>query len=122
MTKLKCISQNEQPIPIPDHDDKGLESQIIVYRSGSIQDVQLSVDIDHAHVGDLEVQVIAPNGSQVSLHNRSGGDASNLKTTYSGEIFEDLIGTVEQRTSVINNMSRWKIFGRQNSIGHWPSW
>ena len=117
MTKLKCISQNEQPIPIPDHDDQGLESQIVVYRSGSIQSLELNVDIEHAHIGDLEVQLIAPNGLQIALHNREGGDDSQLKANYTGEIFDELIGNDFSGT--------WKLIVKDHAYrdaGHLNSW
>jgi aminopeptidase S len=52
--------------------------------------LQVTVDIRHTYVGDLVVDVVAPDGSAYNVHNRSGGSADNIATTYtvnaSGEV------------------------------------
>jgi vibriolysin len=53
-------------------------------RSGSASSsTQVAVDITHTYKGDLKVDLIAPDGSVYVLHNRSGGSANDIKTTYS---------------------------------------
>jgi aminopeptidase S len=42
----------------------------------------VGVDIRHTYRGDLVVDLIAPDGSAYNVHNRSGGSADNLITTY----------------------------------------
>ncbi|MGH8785607.1 MAG: proprotein convertase P-domain-containing protein, partial [Cupriavidus necator] len=41
-------------------------------------DLQVSVDITHTYIGDLTVTLVSPTGTQVVLHNRSGGSQDNL--------------------------------------------
>ena len=36
----------------------------------------------HTYIGDLVVSLVAPDGSTYVLHNRSGGSADNINTTY----------------------------------------
>ena len=36
----------------------------------------------HTYKGDLIVDLIAPDGSVYNVHNRSGGSADNIVTTY----------------------------------------
>ncbi|MGW5345851.1 S8 family peptidase [Streptomyces sp. NPDC004050] len=43
----------------------------------------VSVDIKHTYIGDLKVDLVAPDGSVYTLHNRSGGSADNILQTYS---------------------------------------
>jgi len=43
----------------------------------------VSVTIVHTYIGDLVVDLVAPDGSVYNLHNRSGGSADNLNQTYS---------------------------------------
>ncbi|WP_438319063.1 S8 family peptidase [Streptomyces sp. HUAS TT3] len=43
----------------------------------------VSVDIKHTYIGDLKVDLVAPDGSVYTLHNRSGGSADNVLQTYS---------------------------------------
>jgi subtilisin family serine protease len=43
----------------------------------------VAVSIVHTYIGDLVVDVVAPDGSVYNLHNRSGGSADNINQTYS---------------------------------------
>jgi subtilisin-like proprotein convertase family protein len=58
-------------------------SEIQVNDTGTIADLRVRVDIAHTFIGDLRVDLIAPDGSAVVLHNNSGGSADNLFRTYS---------------------------------------
>jgi secreted trypsin-like serine protease len=42
----------------------------------------VAVNIQHTYIGDLKVDLIAPDGSVYVLHNRSGGSADNINKTY----------------------------------------
>jgi len=44
--------------------------------------LKVGVDIRHTYIGDLVVDVLAPDGSVYNVHNRAGGSADNLTTTY----------------------------------------
>jgi len=44
--------------------------------------LRVTVDIRHTYIGDLVVDVLAPDGSVYNVHNRSGGSTDNLATTY----------------------------------------
>jgi subtilisin-like proprotein convertase family protein/subtilisin family serine protease len=69
---------------IPDA-STAIESAIDLTDSGTIADVRVRVDIAHTYVGDLRVDLVAPDGSAVVLHNHSGGSSDNLVRTYSVE-------------------------------------
>jgi serine protease len=66
-------------------DNTTVESPISVSgRSGSgLSNTQVAVNIVHTYIGDLKVDLIAPDGSVYVLHNRSGGSADNIVQTYS---------------------------------------
>ena len=42
----------------------------------------VEVHIVHTYIGDLVVDLVAPDGSVYNLHNRSGGSADNIDRTY----------------------------------------
>lgn len=70
------------PKNIPDNDPKGVQSAINVRRAGlDVQRVLVSVDITHTYRGDLEIQVMAPNGETATLSNLAGGSADNFIAT-----------------------------------------
>ncbi len=49
---------------------------------GVISEVRVGVDITHTYIGDLRVDLIAPDGTAVTLHNHTGGSRNNLRTVY----------------------------------------
>ncbi|HEX6361256.1 M28 family peptidase [Actinophytocola sp.] len=73
--------ENTADVAIPDQST--VESPIAVTGvSGNAPDtLQVGVDITHTYIGDLVVDVLAPDGSVYNVHNRTGGSADNLSTT-----------------------------------------
>ena len=52
-------------------------------RSGNAPgNTAVAVKIVHSYIGDLRVELIAPDGSAYLLHNRTGGSTDNLDRTY----------------------------------------
>jgi extracellular elastinolytic metalloproteinase len=63
---------------IPDANPAGIQSALIVDRPGTIGEIAVDVDIRHTYRGDLRVTLIAPDGRQVVLHDRTGAGADDL--------------------------------------------
>ena len=57
-------------------------SAIDIAQDGTLQEIRVRVNIAHTYVGDLRVDLLAPDGTAVSLHNLSGGSADDLVRTY----------------------------------------
>lgn len=66
------------------NDRSTVESPISVSgRSGNApSNASVAVNIVHTYIGDLKVDLVAPDGSVYVLHNRSGGSANNINKTY----------------------------------------
>ena len=87
---------------IPDNTAAGISSPITVSgRSGNAgSSVPVAVGIVHSYRGDLVVDLVAPDGSVYNLHNRSGGSADNIDSTYTLNLSsEPLNGTWNLRAS-----------------------
>ena len=70
-------------LSIPDNTDRqGTTSRITVPNSVRIGSMSVSVNITHTYIGDLKVDLVAPNGTVIVLHNRAGGATANLSATY----------------------------------------
>lgn len=69
---------SDDPIAIPDNDSNGIVSEIVVDNDGDINDVSISLAIDHTYRGDLRVTLVAPNGDEIVLHDQQGGSADDL--------------------------------------------
>lgn len=74
--------ENSRALSIPDHDLAGVKSAIAMTASSSIKDIQITVNITHDFLGDLEIYLIAPNNQRVLLQNRTLGSRTHLQTTY----------------------------------------
>ena len=53
-----------------------------------VAQMDLAIDIQHPCIGDLIVNLIAPSGKALTLHNREGGYTENLTRYYGAEFFE----------------------------------
>lgn len=79
------ICTNTQPIPIVDDfrsDADWVESPIIFPADMVVRGLEVSVDITHSYIGDLEVYLVAPDGTSVTLHDETGEDLDDIKTVY----------------------------------------
>ncbi len=74
--------ENQADVAIPDLTT--VESPIAVsgVAGNAPATLRVGVDIRHTYIGDLVVDVVAPDGSVYNVHNRSGGSADNIATTY----------------------------------------
>jgi len=89
------------------NDNATVEAPIsISNRSGSAPSaLRVNVRINHTYIGDLKVDLIAPNGTVHVLHNRTGGSADNIFQTY----------TVNASASTANGT--WKLRVNDNASG-----
>lgn len=74
---------------------------------------KVEVHIVHTYKGDLVVALIAPDGSAYTLHNRAGGSADNIDTTY----------TVNLSSEVRNGLWRLRVQDAAAAdVGYINSW
>ena len=79
-----------------------VESSIAVTgRTGNApSNAQIAVNIIHTYIGDLKVDLVAPDGSVYILHNRAGGSTDNINQTYTVNLTsEPLNGTWKLRVN-----------------------
>ncbi|MDD9375238.1 proprotein convertase P-domain-containing protein [Streptomyces sp. ZAF1911] len=67
---------------IPEDDAGGLTDVITLEGQGAVRDLAVTLDIEHPRFGDLRVVLMAPSGRRAVIHNRTGGDAKNLRVTW----------------------------------------
>eukprot|EP00824_Muranothrix_gubernata_P018224 TRINITY_DN37162_c0_g1_i1.p1 TRINITY_DN37162_c0_g1~~TRINITY_DN37162_c0_g1_i1.p1 ORF type:complete len:1337 (-),score=302.64 TRINITY_DN37162_c0_g1_i1:54-3554(-) len=72
---------NDDENDIPDKDEGGLSSKIIVNNGFALEELQLTVDITHSYQGDLVVS-LQHNGKEVVFQNREGGPLDDLQKTW----------------------------------------
>ncbi|WP_405438787.1 S8 family peptidase [Streptomyces avidinii] len=91
----------------PVNDNATAESSITV--SGVVGNapsaLQVPIDIKHTYIGDLKVDLVAPDGSVYTLHNRANGGDDNIIRTF----------TVNASAETANGI--WKLRVNDNSVG-----
>lgn len=69
--------------PIPDNDPAGITRTLHAGGGATLAGVEVQLDIGHTYIGDLRVSLVSPSGTEVLLHDRTGGTAENLVASYS---------------------------------------
>jgi subtilisin-like proprotein convertase family protein len=94
--------------PIPDLDE--MTDKIVFPLNVNIQQMEVSMDIQHTWRGDLRVSLISPQNNEIVLVDRTGGSADNIIETFRSSddaaLFESLLQTSangEWRLRVIDN-------------------
>ncbi|HEY9747769.1 MAG TPA: S8 family serine peptidase [Allocoleopsis sp.] len=97
--------RNDSSIAIPDYDFNGIKSAIQINDPSLVRDIQVTVNLEHSFLGDLEISLIAPRGQTVLLQGRTLGRRTQLQTTYS-----------LQNTPLLRKLLN------QSAAGRWQLW
>ncbi len=57
-------------------------SQLEVSQRGIIREIRIGVDLTHTYIGDLRIDLIAPDDTSVTLHNHQGGSTNDIHEVY----------------------------------------
>ena len=83
MGQVRRFDSNQR-VPIPDNNPVGASSVILVSNvTSALRKVAVSVYITHTWVGDLRLELIAPDGTTVVLSDSNGGSGDNYGTACS---------------------------------------
>jgi subtilisin-like proprotein convertase family protein len=80
VTDTLCENPNRA---IPDYPAPGIyDTCNVISKASIVTDIEVFVDILHTYQGDLVVDLASPNGTNVILHNRTGGTTDNIYGWY----------------------------------------
>ena len=84
LTVARSLSaENNNMLMIPDNNSSGIVSEIRINDSAIVKDIQVSVNITHDFLGDIEVSLISPSGKVTLLQGRTLGRQTVLNRSYS---------------------------------------
>ena len=110
LTPVSTYEYCESPsLPIPDSNAAGVSDYLSFPEDVEISGVEVSVDVTHTYIGDLIINVVSPEGTTVTLHNRSGGSADNIVGWYPGDLEVDGPGSLDD-------------FIGESAQGDWELW
>ncbi len=72
-------------LAIPDNNSTGITSTLDIAVGNSAlvsQNFKVKLDVTHTYIGDLNIDLIAPDETKIALHSRSGGGNDNIVGTY----------------------------------------
>ena len=78
---------NNELVAIPDNNAEGIASVINVPQQGFVFGADVGVNITHTWQGDLLVKLRSPQGTEHTLHNRTGGSADDLVQSWQTDAF-----------------------------------
>ena len=81
--QMRSEFTNETPVPISPGAPSTVASRITVSGLGEavVEDVDVSVDIEHSWTGDLTISLLNPSGQRVVLSDRRGGRRDDFRDT-----------------------------------------
>ncbi|MGB3200005.1 MAG: S8 family serine peptidase [Nodosilinea sp.] len=104
--------QNQTTVAIPDHQPSGVESRVAIAATGTVSDVQLEIEVEHACLGDLSLSLIAPSGATVLVQGRTLGRQTALRQTYSLQTTPALMRLIGQPAQ-----GTWRLRAVDNAPG-----
>ncbi|MFD0745929.1 proprotein convertase P-domain-containing protein [Phytohabitans flavus] len=81
-----CAGTNGTDVAIPDVSTVTSTIALSGCTGNASATSKVTVGIIHTFIGDLVVTLVAPDGSAYVLHNRTGGSADNINTTYTVDL------------------------------------
>jgi YD repeat-containing protein len=89
----QSTAATDVPKSIPDNNATGVSSSITLAGSGTVSNVDVSISrITHTWDGDLQIELIGPDGTKVMLADRPGG-SNNAGDNFVSTVFSDSAAT-----------------------------
>ncbi len=87
-------------VNIPDNNSTGVRGDLEVDRAGQAGSIDIHVDIKHTYVGDLKIEIFAPDGASAVLRDQTGGSSNDIDETFTINAgTRDAAGTWQLRVS-----------------------
>jgi subtilisin-like proprotein convertase family protein len=119
-TGLTTIDRSIQPnLAIPDS-GVAVFSKLEISENGTIDDLRIGIDLTHTYIGDLRIDITAPDGSSVTLHDRQGNSIDNINKVYTVANLPALRGFMGKQikgTWIVSVVDTWRM-----DIGQLDAW
>ncbi|MET2985870.1 T9SS type A sorting domain-containing protein [Aureibaculum conchae] len=123
-TTCTTYQSTDVPKSIPDANTAGVVSTINVPSNFLVSDVNISLDITHSWLWDLQIYLKAPNGTEILIYDRtcgsSGQQRRNINATFDDEassvICNNAIPAISGNTKSQDLLST---FNSLSSLGNW---
>jgi len=93
-TTCTTYDDTDTPSVIPDNNQAGITSTLNILDDYTITNANVTVDISHPWIKDLQIYLQAPNGTEVLLYDRSCGDSNTARENINATFDDDASTTV----------------------------
>ena len=111
-------------LDIPDNDTKGIFDTLLLEGENAYvsREFKVHIALHHTYVGDLDISLISPEGTKITLHKKTGGSAVNIIGVYGKDLIShDSLTDLEGERLT----GKWKLRVKDHSnldIGKLISW
>ena len=124
--ETSCTAYDSTDVPknIPDNNATGVTSTINILDDFSITDVNVSIDISHPWIRDLQLYLKAPNGTEVLIYDRSCSGGTVGRVNINAVFDDDASATVcDPANPAVSGTSKpdnfLSAFNNLSSFGDW---
>jgi subtilisin-like proprotein convertase family protein len=112
-TQELVVEQRDLALAIPDNDPAGVATDLELEDASLIAGVTVQVKITHSYVGDLELYLVHPDGTEALLQRRQGGSQDGIDETF-GEGFRAAPDLVRLKNKPANGAWKLKVVDVSN--------
>ncbi len=116
----EVTGKNQNRLTIPDNDRQGVKSLIVISVSSLVKNIEVSINITHDFLGDLEIYLISPNNQRVLLQSRTLGRRQELSANYTRSSAPALTQLIN--TPSIGRWFLWVIDYAPQDVGMLNNW
>jgi subtilisin-like proprotein convertase family protein len=114
------VASTDIPQAIPDQNIIGVKSSLDFTGVGTIEDIDVALDITHTYDADLHVALISPSGTRVNLFTNIGTNGDNFHNTVLDDSASIPITTqVAPFTGTFRPEEPLSTFNNENAFGTW---
>ncbi len=119
--RLVVASGFSTPLPVPAVGTLGTQSSTLTVNDArAIKDLNLRLDIDHTYVSDLEIILIAPDGSEQIVFDRHGADGDDFDNVLLDDEASVSIATATAPyTGSLQPTNGLNTFDGKTALGQW---
>ncbi len=118
----QTLTQASTDIPqaIPDEDIVGVKSALDFTGVGTIEDVNVTLDITHTYDADLHATLISPTGTRVNLFANVGSSGDNFhNTTFDDSALIPITADTAPFTGTYQPQQPLSTFNNESAFGTW---
>ncbi|GGW48049.1 hypothetical protein GCM10007383_35160 [Arenibacter certesii] len=118
---LDCGNKNATglPITIPPSRSSTTTSTITIQNDLTIADMNVNINLTHTFLADLEINLISPSGTRVTLLSNSCGGSQNIQATFDDNAERFICGTIPAIQGSVKPLGSLSAFNGESSFGDW---